>query len=242
MTEADSPETRERGSLAPKRRVPARFLSPIFLLISLLLLRPPLSEGAGIFTAFEKTFLREEGEPVVIESDFTVSDPQASYFLKIFNNGLSDAFQEKVSASEILLNGVQVVRPSDFNQKATFFERSISLKEKNTLQVKLKGKPGGGITLRIVGTDTVPPQLAVILPTPHLLTNNPRPAFTLQYRDRNAGVDRESFRATLNGKEIASRFQVGDQEATYTSDPLPIMCIPLWRRLPIWPRTAPKRS
>lgn len=221
MTEADSPETRERGSLAPKRRVPARFLSPIFLLISLFLFRPPLSEGAGTFTVFEKTFLREEGAPAVIEGDFTVSDPKASYFLKIFNNGLSDTSQEKVGASEILLNGVQVVRPSDFNQKAKFFERPISLKEKNTLQVKLKGKPGGGITLRIVGTDTVPPQLAVILPTPPLLTNDPRPAFTLQYRDRNAGIDRNSFRAALNGKEIASRFQVGDQEATYTSDPLP---------------------
>lgn len=203
-------------------RIPTPCFSlPVFFLVLLPLFLPVPAQGAGKFTAFEKEYHREEGEPVVIEADFTVVDPRAAYILKIYNNGLSDAPREKVSASEIVLNGVQMVRPSDFNQKATFFERPVSLKEKNSLQVKLKGKSGGGITLRIIGTDTAPPQLAVIAPTPHLLTNNSRPAFILQYRDQIAGIDRKSFRATLNGKEIGSLFQVGEAEATYTPDPLP---------------------
>jgi|GEM_PF-4428228 len=196
---------------------------PTFLIFFLILLPFFLSthaDGAGKFIAFEKEYLREEGEPVLIETEFTVPDPRASYLLKIYNNGLSDAPKEKVGASEILLNGTQMIRPSDFTQKATFFERPVSLKEKNTLQVKLRGKPGGSVILRIVGTDTVPPQLSVIAPTPHLLTNNPRPPFTIQYGDKGAGIDRKSFRATLNGKEIGSLFQVGEHEATYTPDPL----------------------
>lgn len=222
MTEADSPDTRERSALAPKRRLLlASPFPPLSFLIFLLLFWPALSEGAGTFTAFEKTYSREEGEPLLVETDFTVTDLRASYILKLYNDGLNDARREKVSASEILLNGVQVVRPGDFSQKATFFERPISLKQKNTLQVKLKGNPGGRVTLRIVGTDTVPPELTLKAPTARLLTNHPRPPFILQYSDNSAGIDLKSLRATLNGKEVASLFQVGKGEALYTPDPLP---------------------
>ena len=221
MTEAESPEVREEGSLARKRPVPtARILSSISLFLVLLLCFPAFSESAGTFTAFEKSYLRAEGDSVTVESEFTVSDPSASYFLKLFNNGLRDAPSERVNGSEIILNGVRVVRPADFNPKTAFYERPIALNEKNTLRVTLKGKQGGGITLRIVGTDAVPPQLAIIAPTADLLTNHSQPTFTLQYQDNNA-VDRKSLRATLNGREIASRFDVGEHEATYTPDPLP---------------------
>jgi hypothetical protein len=197
------------------------FSLPILFLILLPLLFPAPSEGAGTFTAFEKEYLREKGEPVAVETDFIIPDPHASYILKIYNNGLKDTSRERVSASEILLNGVQIIRSSDFNQKVAFFERPISLKEKNTLQVKLKGEIGGRVTLRIIGTDTVPPQLTLMSPTPPLLTRHPRPSFALQYSDGSAGVDRKSFRATLNGNDLTPLFQVGEGEATYTPDPLP---------------------
>lgn len=222
MMEADSPDIRERGFLASKHSFSiAPLFTSIALLILLLLFWPTLSEGAGTFIAFEKTFTREEGAPILVETDFTMIDPQASYFLKIFNNGLSDASQEKVRDSEILLNGIQVARPSDFNQKTVFFERPITVKGKNSLQVRLKGKPGGEMTLRIEGADRTAPQLSVIAPKPRLLTNAPQPTFILKYEDATAGIDRKSLRATLNGKEIASLFQLGETEATYTPDPLP---------------------
>ncbi|MDC4205195.1 MAG: hypothetical protein MPW14_13335 [Candidatus Manganitrophus sp.] len=148
MTEAESPDTRERGFPASKRRfLIASFPAPISLLFPVLLFwllfRPAPSEGAGTFTAFEKTFSREEGEPILVESEFTVIDPEASYLLKISSNGLKDAPNEKVGASEILLNGVQIVGASQFSQRETSFKKPVTLKEKNTLQVKLKGKPGG---------------------------------------------------------------------------------------------------
>ncbi len=224
MTEADSPDTRERGFLASKRRFAIAPLSPPISLLILLLslfLWPTLSEGAGTFTVFEKTFSREEGAPVPVESDFTVIDPGASYLLKISNNGMKDASNEKVSASEVLLNGVPIVGSSEWNQKTTSFKKPITLKERNTLQVKLKGKAGGGMTLRIEGTDRVTPQLSVITPKPRLLINDPRPMFVLNYEDATAGVDRKSLRATLNDKDIASLFQLGETEATYTPDFLP---------------------
>jgi hypothetical protein len=198
-----------------------RLSLPIFFLTLLSLFFPAPSEGAGKFTAFEKEYLREEGEPVAIGTDFTVTDPRASYILKIYNNGLKDTPKERVSTSEILLNDVPMIRSSDFNQRVALFERPISLKEKNTLQVKLKGSSGGRVTLRIIGTDPVPPQLTVTAPTSHLLTRHPSPSFTLQYSDGSAGIDRKSFRATLNGNDLTPLFQVGEGEATYTPDPLP---------------------
>lgn len=226
MTEAESPDTRERGFPASKRRFRIAFFpAPISLLFPLLLfwlLFPPApSEGAGTFTAFEKTFSREAGEPILVESEFTVIDPEASYLLKISSNGLKDAPNEKVGASEILLNGVPILGASRFRQKETSFKKPVTLKEKNTLQVKLKGKPGGEITLRIEGTDRVAPQLSVIAPKPRLLINDPRPTFILKYEDTTAGVDRKSFRAVLNGKDIASLFELGETEGTYTPDRLP---------------------
>jgi len=221
MTEAESPDIRERGALAPKHRFfIMRSPAPISLLILLSLVWPTLSEGAGTFTAFEKTFSREEGEAVLVESDFTVIDPSAPYLLKISIDGLKDAPDEKVSASEILLNGARIVG-SEFNQRATFLKKPITLKEKNTLQVKLKGRPGGGMTLRIEGTDRVTPQLSVIAPQPRQLINTPRPTFILKYEDATAGIDRKSLRATLNGEEISSRFELREGEATYTPDRLP---------------------
>lgn len=226
MTEAESPDTRERGFPASKRRfLIASFPAPISLLFPVLLFwllfRPAPSEGAGTFTAFEKTFSREEGEPILVESEFTVIDPEASYLLKISSNGLKDAPNEKVGASEILLNGVQIVGASQFSQRETSFKKPVTLKEKNTLQVKLKGKPGGEMTLRIEGTDRITPQLSIIAPKPRLLINDPRPTFILKYEDTTAGVDRKSLRAVLNGKDIASLFELGETEGTYTPDRLP---------------------
>lgn len=221
MTEADSPDTRERGSHPSKRRFPtALFTASISLLILFFLLWPAHSEGAGTFTAFEKTFSREEGGPILIESEFTLLDPGASYLLKISNDGLKDAPNEKVSASEILLNGVRVVG-SEFNQRTTSLKKPLKLNEKNTLQVRLKGKPGGEMTLRIEGTDRVTPQLSVVAPRPRLVINDPRPTFILKYEDATAGIDRKSLQATLNGKDISSLFQLGETEGTYTPDHLP---------------------
>lgn len=226
MTEAESPDTRERGFPASKRRfLIDSFPAPISLLFPILLFwllfRPAPSEGAGTFTAFEKTFSRGEGEPILVESEFTVIDPEASYLLKISSNGLKDAPNEKVGASEILLNGVQILGASRFSQRETSFKKPVTLKEKNTLQVKLKGKPGGEMTLRIEGTDRITPQLSVIAPKPRLLINDPRPTFILKYEDATAGVDRKSLRAVLNGKDIASLFELGETEGTYTPDRLP---------------------
>ncbi|MDC4224539.1 MAG: hypothetical protein MPW15_09990 [Candidatus Manganitrophus sp.] len=71
-------------------------------------------------------------------------DPDASYLLKVSNEGLKDAPNEKVSASEILLNGVAGRRRlSNGIKETTSFKKPVTLKEKNTLQVKLKGKAGG---------------------------------------------------------------------------------------------------
>lgn len=99
-------------------------------------------------------FTRVSGSPVVVLNDVDVTN-SGTYTLQITNGGLEDDVAELVSSSIIKINGVQVVGPSEFNQNATYIEKEISLSAgTNELSVELKGKPGGGISISIIGEDT----------------------------------------------------------------------------------------
>ncbi|MCK5667063.1 MAG: hypothetical protein KAI17_26430, partial [Thiotrichaceae bacterium] len=98
------------------------------------------------------TFIRESGNPVVIERSFTITNPSLSYTLLITNGGLQDgnSADNLVSSSEIYLNGVKVVGAQNFNQNVYSLNVPVFLQADNTLSVELRGKPGGQLTLTLV--------------------------------------------------------------------------------------------
>jgi hypothetical protein len=53
----------------------------------------------------------------------------------------------------VTLNGVIVVAPHEFNPGVSVIEKSVPLAAANTLVVELRGKPGSGFTLSLVGDD-----------------------------------------------------------------------------------------
>lgn len=129
----------------------------------------PQKALAGTFAAFgPQNYTRDSGSPVTVTHGFAVINPSVSYTLQIYNGGLEDGAFEKVSSSVISLNGVQIVGPNEFNQMVTLIEKPITLAADNQLSVELRGKPGGGIAIRIIGVDNTPPTIAAtVSPVPN---------------------------------------------------------------------------
>ena len=146
--------------LKPDRRYFTVIVS-LFLLLSCNLIY------AGSFSAFDKTYHRSTGSPIVETDPFIVKNPSTTYTLEIYNGGLVDDEYERVSSSVIKINGQQVIGPSDFNQKVAYVSREITLNpgdfSANEISVELRGKPGGAIVIFILGVDNDPPVI-----TPHV--------------------------------------------------------------------------
>ncbi|HEX9759166.1 MAG TPA: carboxypeptidase-like regulatory domain-containing protein [Nitrospiria bacterium] len=140
------------------------FLSVSLFLICLLVLFSPLEVFAGNFTVFgPQNYTRGSGSPEPVVFNFSVLNPETEYTLKITNGGLEDDQFELVSSSEFLLNGVEIVGPNEFNQNVSYIEKPITVNTANQFSVELRGKPGGGLTVEIVGLDNDPPTITALL-------------------------------------------------------------------------------
>ncbi|MEE8575039.1 MAG: Ig-like domain-containing protein, partial [Thermodesulfobacteriota bacterium] len=139
-------------------------LSSITALLFLFILTCfPVDALAGNYAVFGQDFHRTSGSPVTETGSFTVDNPNSTYTLQIYNGTMEDSEVEFVSSSTISINGTQIVGPSEFNQNTTYIEKEVSLNSSNELSVKLRGKPGAGITLLIVGVDNDLPSIEASL-------------------------------------------------------------------------------
>lgn len=95
------------------------------------------------------TCVRGTGNPIA--ELFTFPGLSGSATVRLWNGNLEDALSEKVSSSTVSINGVVVLGSSDFNQNVGFLEKEITLLEgQNTIEVLLKGKPSGQVTIQIM--------------------------------------------------------------------------------------------
>jgi RHS repeat-associated protein len=130
-----------------------------------------------------KQYLRTSGHPHQFTNTFTVPASIGAPFLLHIVNG-DAAGHHRISSAKITLNGVVVVRPRDFSSRhrdrdeddddddrdegrtaVGVIDRIVTLQATNTLQVKLRGKPGSFLTISVFGTK--------ILPTSTMLAPNP---------------------------------------------------------------------
>ena len=127
-------------------------------------------------------YQRTSGAPNSYTASFTVPASVGAPFLLHIVNGDANGGR-RVRSGKITLNGVVVVRSRDFSRRhhddegedddrhedgpdsVEVIDKTVTLKPTNTLQVKLKGKPGSFLMISVLGTK--------ILPTPTLLTPNP---------------------------------------------------------------------
>jgi hypothetical protein len=154
------------------------------------------------FVAFgPQTFVRGTGKPTPVTASFTVLDPTTTYTLRIDNAGVSNAV--------VTLNGVNIVKPSDFDahgdegerrnddddkrrseSPVTTITKVVKLRPSNTLTVELRGKPGETFTLTIIGVDEVAPTITgVVTPTPNAAGwNKSDPTVTFTCADSTSGI------------------------------------------------------
>lgn len=94
------------------------------------------------------TVIRERGVPQTESIPFTISDPAGQFFLRI-TNGTAEG-THRVSSAVIKLNGQEVLRPSELNQKVPGLSRQINVMSgENVLEVRPRSIPGSFITVEI---------------------------------------------------------------------------------------------
>lgn len=150
----------------------------------------PLLVRAGTWVAFQNSYTRGTGSPVTVTSTFSLLNPNTQYTLKAFNGGLQNDTTELVSFSIVSLNGVQVVGPSNFNQGVTEVNVTIFPGVTNTLSVQVRGKPGGVLTIQVIGVDNDPPTItASVSPAPNAAGWNNSPVMvSFTCSDKTSGV------------------------------------------------------
>ena len=140
----------------------ARFLpfgiQKTFIVLLLALLGTPCV--AGTFTAYgPQTYVRGTGSPVTVTNTFTVLNPNTLYTLRVHNGGLVDSDTDRVSSTVITVNGVVIVAPNDLNQNVTEVDKPVTLLASNQIDVQVRGKPGGTLSVDIIGVDNDLPVL-----------------------------------------------------------------------------------
>lgn len=106
-----------------------------------------LSATSYGMVVFDNTFVRETGVPVTEVFHFEAVNGPAT--IRLTSGSLEDSTVEKVSSSEVKVNEEVVFGPSNFNQNVDYLEQKISLEDQNSIQIILKGKPGGQIIIQI---------------------------------------------------------------------------------------------
>lgn len=164
--------------------------------VAIFLISGVASANAGTFTVFgPQNYTRSTGAPVTVTNNFSVLNPNIQYTLKAFNGGLQDAQTELVSSGSVTVNGVQVIGPSNFNQNVTEVDVPITLLGANTIDVQVRGKPGGLLTVEIVGVDNDPPIISITSPANGATVSTSSVSVTGTVTDALSGV----ASATCNG-------------------------------------------
>jgi hypothetical protein len=138
--------------------------------------------SAGTFSVFGKTYVRQNGAPVTVTDTFSVYNPNAPYTLHIQNSGISSAL--------VLVNGVQILGPSDFDPNVTSIDRAVSVTTSNSIAVQLRSAPGSSLVISIIGIDNDPPVIvASASPSPNAAGwNNTSVVVTFSCSDKTSGV------------------------------------------------------
>ena len=131
-----------------KQRRCALYLLLSALVFSLLAFTIAASSQATVFGP--KTYTRTSGRPNTFQENFTASNISSSFTL-IVQNG--DGGENRSHSGRVILNGVEVAGPNDFNQSMDSIRKPVTLLENNTMTVELRSRPGSFITISIVRDD-----------------------------------------------------------------------------------------
>jgi hypothetical protein len=165
---------------------------------------------------FSRTYLRTFGAPVTEGASFVACDTQGP-FAVIIENGPGGT--QKVSSGTVTLNGVDVIRPSDFSRDVDHIEKPVAaLEATNQLDVRLAGTPGGRILLTMrraqsCGIRITSPAANSTVLTPEVLVSGTYPASF----GADVGVTVNGTRALAGGGRFAAVVPLDTQVTALTA-------------------------
>ena len=99
------------------------------------------SAAAPLYLFGPKEYARTTGAPNEYSERFDNCEPQSQYKL-VVDNGNPDGTQ-RLSSASLLLNGTEILRPNELNQRIRHLEKPITVSPSNMLAVRLASGPGG---------------------------------------------------------------------------------------------------
>ncbi|HVR40408.1 MAG TPA: hypothetical protein VMU84_15030 [Thermoanaerobaculia bacterium] len=146
--------------VAPRFRIASVLVYALFL---------PTLAAAATFTLFgPRDFVRSTGAPQTERVTFAARNLTRTYKLLLENGGATGQLA-RVTSATVALNGQALFGPSDFNANTpAAVERDVTLAASNELAVEVRGNPGSGFTIRILGEDNDAPVItASVNPAPN---------------------------------------------------------------------------
>lgn len=175
---------------------------------------------ASTFTAFSpETFIRKTGKPVVETVSFTIKNPDTTYTLYIYNGGTNSEYK-RVSSAVVTLNGTTIFDTNDFNQQVSILKKGVNVSASNELQVEIRGRPGGALTVVLEGTDEILPDITITSPEDNALLNTPSVTVTGNASDSISWIKSVTINGTsagLTGETYTSDIQLTEGQNTITA-------------------------
>jgi len=188
----------------------------VFLAVCLTFLQCVPPAFAAQFTVFRTTYVRDADAPETVTDQFTVLNSQTTWTLRAINGDLEDTSAEKVSSSTAKLNGTDVLQPHQFNQTVNIIEVPVTLQAANTLATQVRSKPGGRLTIELLGQDDLAPTIAITQPATTTIVSVPQVPVTVTASDDVSGLQLASFRVTANGTDWTGAFPAFTPTLTVT--------------------------
>jgi hypothetical protein len=94
-----------------------------------------------------KVYTRSARPPHTVTDRFTACRPDRRFQLRVENG---PGRTKPLTSASVVLNGVEVLKPSDFKRKTEWLERPVHLAAQNTLVLRLGGDPGAALELAVV--------------------------------------------------------------------------------------------
>lgn len=119
-----------------------------------------------------EVFTREKGGPTVFGGEFDLCSNEGDFLLKV-ENGTENG-ENRVSSAGVSINGQDIILTSDFNQNVFVIEQPIlNLQGHNVISVSMTAKPGGFITVTILGDVNCGLRVEITFPEEGNIVNYP---------------------------------------------------------------------